>query len=313
MRIAIAGSGRLGTGLLRALRDSRHQVVAVLQNGRTARGVLRKTLAGLSCQLPVLARQTGLPIFWIDRMDEAELAPLRALAPDLLLVGGFSIILKKPLLELPRIGCVNVHSSLLPKHRGPNPFTAVLLGGDKETGVTFHVMDTDIDTGGILDQTAFPLTRDDTLVTVHHRACRIAAERVTHVIDGIEAKGLDGTPQDPALATYDKKISHEATRIRWEKPAVEIDRLVRALGLPQPAHFKHRGGEVHVFSVYYDETPADAAPGTVLAMRPRVVVATGAGSVSLRAAATAKFGWRWPLPMPMHRPAVGEVFEAPHA
>jgi methionyl-tRNA formyltransferase len=125
MRIAVAGYGLLGAGLTRALLDSNHEIVAIVQNGRKTRGIERAVAVAVSHVFATegsmlgLARPERLPVVWLNRMDENELAPLRALAPDLLLVGGFGIILKRPILDLPKIGCVNAHSSLLPKHRAP--------------------------------------------------------------------------------------------------------------------------------------------------------------------------------------------------
>ena len=168
MRIAIAGDGHLGMSLMEPLLGSRHDVVALVQNGRTATGFGRTmtkaagSLFGSFAGVAGKAIQRGIPVVWIDRMTEEELAPLRAIASGVLLVGGFSVILKKKLLELPKIGCVNMHSSLLPKHRGPNPFSAVVMAGDAESGVTFHQMDEGIDTGPILEQYRFPIRKQDT-------------------------------------------------------------------------------------------------------------------------------------------------------
>ena len=192
---------------------------------------------------------------------------------------------------------MNTHSSLLPRHRGPNPFTAVILSGDAESGVTFHVMEPGIDTGDIVDQTAFPLTKDETMTSVYRRSCDLASERVGAVMDRIETEGLGGTPQAAADATYEKKAEKGDARIRWEMTAVEIDRLVRAFAPSPMPWFMHGGREVKVMRVHYDETPTDAAPGTVLADRPHAVVATGAGTVTLRSAYTnSPFPFPWPTP-----------------
>jgi methionyl-tRNA formyltransferase len=207
MRIALAGSGLLAGKMLEAVRDSSHEVVAIIQNGRKTKGWRRRyqtsRLGAFLYQRPWLARarREGLPIVYIDKMTENELAPLKALELDLVLVGGFSIILKKPLLELPRIGCINTHSSLLPKHRGPNPFSAVILVGESETGVTFHAMDEDIDTGGIIEQHRIPLKPTQCAVDVfriasrHHRA----------------------TPDSPETDTLRRRRLSDSIETRWRE------------------------------------------------------------------------------------------------
>ena len=260
-------------------------------------------LAGPQRSVRALARAHKLPFIYIDKMDERELAPLRALEPDLLLVGGFGIILKKPIITLPKIGCVNTHSSLLPRHRGPNPFTAVLLANEAESGVTFHVVDEHIDTGDILAQFRFPIEPADTAGMIHNRAAELAGEHVVAVMDRIEAEGLHGTPQDPALATYEKKLKEEDLYIDWNQPAVDVERFVRANFPFVLARFRHAGRKVYVSKASADPAPVDAAPGTVVAVRPAVRIATGQGTFTPYQAFSMKpFPWRWPRPMTRIQP-----------
>ena len=309
MRIAIAGSGRLGLSLMAPLLESSHEIVALVQNGRLARGLGRRLRTASSIVFAPNSSVIGLavrhriPVLWIDRMSEKELMPLRALGPDVLLVGGFGIILKEPILGLPRIGCVNAHSSLLPKHRGPNPFAAVILAGEQESGVTFHVMDAGIDTGDILEQFPYPLEADDTALTAHDKACDVAAERVVSVMDRIEREGLRGAPQDPALASYDGKLEDRAAQIDWAKPAREIERMARACRPFFLPRFRHRGRTVFVTQLTVDETPANAAPATVIESVPRVKIAAGQGAIVIEAAyVTYPFPWLWPAPWSRPKP-----------
>ncbi|NIA14060.1 MAG: hypothetical protein GWP08_08260 [Nitrospiraceae bacterium] len=300
MRIALAGSGRLAASIMAAVLDSPHELVALVQNGRTRRGFGRALASatshvfGARTTVLGLAARHRVPLIWIDRMDQEELAPLRELKPDLLVVGGFSVILNKPLLKLARIGSVNVHSSLLPKHRGPNPFLAVVLHGEKETGVTFHIMEEGIDTGDIIEQYAFPLTDKDTSYSVYQRACNLARERVVEVLDGIEAHGLHGAPQDHKAATYDQRLAGDDTYIDWTRPASEIDRFVRACRPFVMPRFRSRGRNVYVTRIAWDDTPVDAAPGTVIESRPYVKIATGRGTVSILVAYVSSPPWVWP-------------------
>lgn len=304
MRIAIAGTGRLGLSLLGPLLASEHEVVALVQDGRRV-SRLSKWWAPLFSPMAARARLLRLPIVWIDKMSAQELAPLRELAPDILLVGGFGVILKRDILDLPRIGCVNVHSSLLPKHRGPNPFCAVILAGDSESGITFHVMDEGIDTGDIIDQTRFPLFPDDDVFSVYDRACVTAAMRVVPVMDRIASEGLSGSPQDHAAATYDKKLTEADTWIRWDQPAAMIEARVRALPPMFVARFRCRSVTVYVLRASYDSTPVDALPGTILSNGRIPAVATGRGTLFLFRAYTRRpVPYFWPAPW--NRPRIGE-------
>lgn len=307
MKIAIAGTGPLALQMMRALLESRHEIVALIQNGRKTRGIARRLAtaasAGFAGKTSVigLAIRNRLPVLWIDRMNEQELAPLRALRPDIILVGAFSIILKKTLIDLPNIGCINAHSSLLPKHRGPNPFSAVLLANETETGVTFHRIDEGIDTGDILDQFAFPISPTDTAMTLYHACAHVAGRHAAQIMDRVERQGIQGTPQDPAAATYDKKLEVQGAWIDWHRPADEIDRLLRAykpLFLPR---FQYQGRTILISRLTCRQQHTDAPPGTVIESRPFVKVATGQGAVSIEIAYTTK-PIPAPWPMPWNRP-----------
>ena len=312
MRIAVVGSGTLSVQMLAPLLASRHAVVAAILDGRVSKGWKRwlepaaaRYFRG-AYSLGGQARKRGVPIFYIDTMSEAELAPLRKLDIDLILVGGFSIILKKPLLDLPRIGCVNTHSSLLPRHRGPNPFSAAILAGDTETGVTFHWMNEGIDSGDILVQGILPITADTTMIGLYNEACRQSGAMIVDLMDRIEAGTVQATPQDTALATYEKRCTVADSWIDWNESAEAIERKVRGMS-PQPyVRFRWKNHLVLLHRVSFDPHPTDAPPGTVLDNRPCITVATGSGTVSLRVAFRQKpIPWLWPGFG--KRPDVGEV------
>lgn len=313
MRIALAASGFLGANLFAAATQARHEIVAVLRNGRRNSGPfgwfdrLAETTFGDPSSVEAMARRRSLPIFSIDKMTDEELAPLRALRPDLVLVGGFSVIFKEPLLALPRIGCVNVHSSLLPLHRGPNPYCAVLLSNDSETGVTFHVMDMGIDTGDIIAQYALPIAPADTAGAIYNRTALLAAEHVGGVLTAIEKHGLVGRKQDSSKATYDKRMFPSDAVVDWKRPASDIERLIRAYypSSTSPC-FRFRGATVFLTGAQCDEKTADAPPGKVLEIAPRVSVATGRGILRItRAFSKGPIPWTWPSLW--SRPRLGEI------
>lgn len=303
MRILVAGGGRLAVSVIEPLLDAGHDIVGLLQNGRRtppgkrARFRATRTFVPPALDPASLAYRAKIPVHWIDRMDDAELAPLCALAPDLILTAGFGIIFNDALFAVPALGSVNVHSSLLPKHRGPSPFGHVILAGDRETGVTFHTMTADVDAGAILAQDRFPLSALDTSVSVYYRCCDLARDMASEVIEDIEANGLVGRAQSAADATYDPRITKESVRIDWRDTAEHIERLTRAALAYYPAWFLHRGRRIAVFRATYDPRPIDATPGTVLETRPYPVVATGAGRLVIHHARSARpVPWDWPAP-----------------
>lgn len=314
MRIAIAASGRLGATVARPLLASTHKVVAVVQDGRQSKGVWRflahlgAAFFGGANNMLALARRNRLPIIYIDKMTDEELAPLRKLDIDVLLVCGFAIILKKPLLELPHIGCVNMHSSLLPRHRGPNPFSAAIIQGDTHTGITFHAMEVGIDTGDILDQAVFEIGPRDEMLNVYHQACQLAGERVVEVMDKTERDGMKGIPQDHTQASYDPKPSEADTWMDWSRSAIELDRLVRGSSPAKMARFRFRDNMVYVAKSEPHPEAANGEPGTVLQSATPVRVATGDGTLDIVMALSKKpVPWIWPSPF--SRPVTGEKLE----
>lgn len=311
MRVAVAGLGRLGGTVLNALLHSNHTVAALILNGRKTRGLSRNTSSARAWVLPLpqdphrQALLNRIPIYWLDKMTPDALAPLRSLEPDLIITCGFSIIFKPLLINLPKIGCINLHSSLLPKHRGPMPFPHVILAGEEKTGVTYHIMNEGIDTGDIIDQFEFDMLERDTALTVYYRACEVAEDTVADVIDKIEAEGLQGIPQDPQAASYDKRLEKQEMLVDWTRPALDIDRLIRA-GIPfEYAWFNHRGHNIRIAKALHDPASIPEQPGTILAIDPAVRIATGQGSITIQGAFTSKpVPWSWPAPW--SRAQVGE-------
>jgi len=300
VRIAVAGSGRLAAGALARLLNSTHEIAAVVESGRRS-GIERKADALLSAALSPgatpggMALRRGIPIVYLDRMDAEELAPLARTEPDLLLVAGFGVILKRPVLDLLRIGCVNCHSSLLPRHRGPNPFQAVILAGERQSGVTFHIMTEGIDDGDIVAQYAFDLDEDDTAGAVYAKSAEVLHARVVEVMDQIEREGLHGTPQRPEDATYDRRLEGDDLLFRWSRPARALERLVRACRPFDTPGFTHRGRIVFVLRATCADEAVDAPPGTVVESVPRVVIAAGQGALRIEQAFTrSPLPWIWP-------------------
>jgi methionyl-tRNA formyltransferase len=312
LRVVYAGAGLIAVRILSALVQSSHQVVALLQDGRKCKG-WRRTIDPLlgrtmgSAVDPVgLAASEGIPIVWLENLSEEELAPIRALEPDLLLVGGFGIIFPGTVLSLPKIGAVNAHWSLLPHHRGPHPATAAILAGDKTTGVTFHVMTERIDAGDILAQEAFPITPRDTASNICRKAAFQAGKMVVPLMNRIEKEGLVGTPQDVSQGTYDRRLKHAQLRISWSWTASELDRKVRA-GISLVPWFEYQGRKVFLRRVNIVENPKSAPPGTVIDTHP-LTVAMSQGAIRI-SVAFRRQPILLPWPMLWQTPKVGEKLD----
>jgi len=314
MRIALAGSGYMATLFAKAILDTEHELCAVIQDGRQSRGIMRwlnpmfASIFSGRRSVSGIAKREGLPILFIDKMNDEELAPLKTLEPDLILVGGFSIILKAPIIRIPRVGCVNCHSALLPAHRGPNPFRACILANDTETGITFHIIDEGVDTGPIIEQCRITIRNADTAGSLVQRCSELAAEVLSDLLDRIESEGLQGKTQDESKAFYDKKLSNEELFLDWNQPAADLERKVRGCFPFSIARLRYRGRTVHVTRAKVEPGDVTAEPGTILATRPQLKVATGDGVFVLVVGYTMRpIPWMWPRIV--RRPEIGERLE----
>ena len=212
--------------------------------------------------------------------DPAFVAGLRELVPGVLLVASYGEILRREMLELAPRGALNVHASLLPRHRGASPIQAAVLAGDAETGVSIQRMVLALDEGDVLHEVATPIGARETAGELLDRLALLGGEAAVAALDRLEAGEGRFRPQDPALATYARRIKKEEGRIDWSRSAVELDRHVRAMTpWPGARTTAPNGKELVVLDLRPDAGPegASAVPGTVLAIAPRLLVACGEG------------------------------------
>ena len=297
----LACTGPLGAALMRPLLESHHEVVALLRNGRNTTSFSRMTDRFFSCFVPdqyspvSMAYRHKIPVVPIDSMDDSELSVLKQYKPDLILCGGFSIILNQDILDLPAIGCLNCHSSFLPKHRGPNPFSEVVLQKENVSAVTFHWMTEGIDDGDIVSQFAFPVADNDTGGSVYYRATDTAGEHILEVLQSIEEHPDIGEPQEHAQATYDPKRKDEDWHIDWTQDADDIGRLIRAGSPFSPAWFLCGRQKVFVTRASIIDEDIAAQPGAIIQTCRPVCIATGKGFIQIDAAYVRKpRAWVWP-------------------
>jgi methionyl-tRNA formyltransferase len=222
------------------------------------------------------ARQNGIPVFQPEKFKAPEtLASLEAFQAELIVVVAFGRILPRELLEVPRLGCLNVHASLLPRHRGAAPIQWAIARGDAETGVTLMKMDEGLDTGPILLQRTCAIFPKDTGESLSLRLAALGAETLAEGLPLLFSGQLKAQPQDPSRATLAPKLSREDGRIDFRASAVEIERRLRAFH-PWPGASCTLPGGKHLKLLNADVVPGAGPPGQVVALSAAgLVVATG--------------------------------------
>ncbi|WP_426959881.1 methionyl-tRNA formyltransferase [Muricoccus radiodurans] len=264
------GSPAFSVPALRALHAAGHEIAAVYaQPPRPAGRGQRET----PCPVHQAALELGLPVRTPAglRKDAAEHAAFAALGLDAAVVVAYGLILPAPMLDAPRRGCLNIHASLLPRHRGAAPIQAAILAGDSETGITIMRMDEGLDTGPMLLKSATPIGPADTAADLHDRLSAIGAELILRALD----EDPPAAPQPEVGATYAPKLAKEDGRLDWSEPAAALDRRVRAMH-PWPGAFTAlEGAPLRILAAEPLPGTAGAEPGTVLDGSLRVACGDG--------------------------------------
>ncbi len=225
MRVAFAGTPEFALPAFEALLE-RHRIVGVLTQPDRPRGRGRKREPG-PVKLAALAHQ--LPLSQPATLASAEgRAALEAWRPDVLVVVAYGLLLPHEVLTLPRLGCVNIHASLLPRWRGAAPIERAILAGDEETGVTIMQMNAGLDTGPLLLQRRLAISGSHTAGSLRDELSKLGAAALLEALEGLAAGTLKGSPQPSAGATYAAKVSKSEAWIDWSRRALEIERQVRA-------------------------------------------------------------------------------------
>ncbi|MGI9342317.1 MAG: methionyl-tRNA formyltransferase [Gammaproteobacteria bacterium] len=236
--------------------------------------------------------------------DESVVAELAALEPDVMVVAAYGLILPQNVLDIPRAGCLNVHASLLPRWRGAAPVQAAILAGDRETGACLMAMEAGLDTGPVYVSKSMRIGEHETAGELHDRLAAAGAEMLAKNIDAIVDGELDATPQNDERATYAAKIKSNDAALDWSRPAVDLERLVRAYNPTPGAWFMLDDQRIKVWQARCIAA-VDAPPGTVVAAeQDGVVVSCGEGALRLeslqrpgkRAVTAAEFAARFDLP-----------------
>ena len=275
MRIVFMGSPQFALPALERLISSEHELLAVVTQPDQPAG------RGRSLRPPPvseLARAHGLPVLQPPRVNASDsLDALRALQPEAIVIVAYGQILKQPLLDIPSHGLLNVHASLLPRHRGAAPATAALLAGDAETGVTILEVVLALDAGPMLAQRSLAISDDDTTGSLNEKLAPLGAELLIETLPAWERGELTPQPQDEALATYARTVRRDDAIIDWSLPAADVWRRVRAFS-PWPGATTTFGGEpLRILEAWPLDVSVDLESGVVLPLPDGAVVPAGAG------------------------------------
>lgn len=285
MRVLFIGTGDIGLPSLEwLLATTKHEVVAVVTQPDKPVG---RKLVMTPPEVKVRALAAGLTVLQPVKIRQA-VEELRAFAADIAVVVAYGQILPQSVLDVPRLGCLNIHASLLPRHRGASPIQAAIREGDAETGVTIMYMDAGLDTGDVLTMDRLAIVANETGGGLHDKLAAMAPAGLERALDLLADGKAPRVPQDKALATHCGKLTRAAGKIDWQKGAVELARMIRAYN-PWPGTFcqiaegeKPSPLKVHRATAVED---AEACPvaGTILAADGErgLVVATGAGLLRL--------------------------------
>lgn len=280
MRIVFMGTPDFSVPSLEALIRSGETLVGVVTQPDRPKGRGRPLVPSPVKQLCL---KEGVPFLQPVKMkDPAFLEALTAWRPDLIAVAAFGRILPKVILDLPPLGCINVHASLLPRYRGAGPIQWAIINGEGETGITTMLMDEGMDTGAVLLQQPVPIQPDDTAGTLSARLAKVGAALLIETIRRLKEGTLTPRPQDHARATLAPLLKKEDGLIDWTLPAQRIADRVRGLS-PWPGAYTYAGPERWtIWRVAADGRPAGAPPGTVVeARKDALLVATGEGVLAI--------------------------------
>jgi methionyl-tRNA formyltransferase len=293
MRIVFIGTGEIGVPTLQALLNSEHEVVAVVTQPDKPVGreqsieppPIKKEIARSGGFQTAVGRSAAREPPLLDVLQPARIKDpqaideIRRLTPDVIVVVAYGQILPRDVLEIPRLACLNLHASLLPRWRGAAPIQTAIAAGDCETGITVMYMDEGLDTGDIMLQRNVDILPNDTGGSLHDRLAQIAPKALLESLRLLAAGEAPRIPQDNARATYAPKLKREDGQIDWSESAEAIERKIRAYNPWPGAFMKVDRQNLKIFSA--SVVDLNGQPGEVLCSEKNLIVAAGKGAVSL--------------------------------
>jgi methionyl-tRNA formyltransferase len=281
MKVTFMGTPSFAVPILRAIYESPHEVIGVVTQPERGRGRGRKP--GIS-PVKELAMKLCLPILQPETTrDGVFIGEVKRMSPDLVVVAAYGRMLTREILDIPPLGCINVHASLLPLYRGAAPIQWAIVNGDKKTGVTIIKMDEGMDTGDILLTQEVKIRDDDTAQSLHETLSRVGAKLAIEAIDQLEKGTIRPVPQDHNKATYAPPLKKEDGLIDWKHGARDIFNRIRGFN-PWPGAFTFlKGGQLKIYHGEIVDEEVREAPGTVIQSgSDGVTVATGSGALRLK-------------------------------
>lgn len=278
LKVIFAGTPDFAAQHLAALLDSKHDVVAVYTQPDRPAGRGKKLTAS---PVKVLGEEHNIPVYQPASLkQDAAQQELAAIEADIMVVVAYGLLLPTAVLNAPKLGCINVHGSILPKWRGAAPIQRAIWAGDSETGVTIMQMDEGLDTGDMLHIATLPIESSDTSATLYDKLAALGPKALVDVLDNFDSYSPE--KQDDTLATYAKKLSKEEALIDWHDDAAQIERNIRAFNPWPVAWMKIDEHNVKVWSGDVVELDKAVSPGTIVsANKEGITIATGKGALRI--------------------------------
>lgn len=276
LRIVFAGTPEFAAQHLDALVSSHHELVGVYTQPDRPAGRGKKLQASPVKQRALAA---GLQVYQPQHLKDAQAQQqLAELNADIMVVVAYGLLLPQTVLDMPRLGCINVHASILPRWRGAAPIQRAIEAGDAVTGITIMQMDAGLDTGQMLSIFECPITPTDTALDLHDRLAQIGPQALLQTLDEIARGEVHAETQDDQLATYARKLDKQEAQINWQEPAAIIARRIRAFNPFPVAYTLLHSERLRIYQAHESDSAGDAAPGTVLENHKQLVVACGDGT-----------------------------------
>lgn len=279
LKIIFAGTPEFAAVALQACLESKHEVVAVFTQPDRPAGRGRKVHYGPVKQLAIDA---GIAVFQPQRLEQQQFTQIKNLQADVMVVSAYGLLLPKEVLSIPKLGCVNIHASLLPRWRGAAPIQRAIIAGDEKTGISMMQMVEGLDAGPVLQKFECEINSEDTGTSLHDRLANIAAEEIVSVLVNLQQGNLQAVAQDETLVNYAKKITKQEANIDWQLSAVEIDRTIRAFNSWPVAFTYLEQQRLRIWFAELSDGQSDKSPGAVIAdPKHKLEVVTGEGVISI--------------------------------
>ena len=280
LKIIFAGTPDFAASSLSALIESEHDVVAVYTQPDRPAGRGRKLRAS---PVKELALKHEIPVQQPEKLKDPETHNvLRSFNADVMIVAAYGLILPQVVLDIPRLGCLNIHASLLPRWRGAAPIQRAIAAGDKESGITIMQMDAGLDTGDILLLSTCPIHDNDNGGDLHDRLAEMGASSILDALKDIESGKTKPIKQDDALATYAHKLDKKEAIINWQDSAENIDRLIRAFN-PWPVAFTYINDKtLRIWQAQVLPNNSELEAGTIISINKKGIdISCGEGTLRL--------------------------------